>query len=68
MTYGHRCAADGCAKIVPSADLMCRTHWFKVPKDLRARVWAGYHAGMGPEYDVAVAAAVDAVRAREAGR
>jgi len=63
--YGHKCAAEGCEKIVPSDMLMCRKHWFKVPKDIRDRVWASYRGGMDAEYDVAVAAAVDAIRKRE---
>lgn len=68
MSYGHSCEAEDCAKIVPSAMLMCKRHWFMVPKDLRDRVWAGYHRGMDDEYHVAVAAAVDAVRRCEASK
>lgn len=68
MSYGHKCAADGCAKIVASEMLMCRRHWFMVPKDLRGRVWAGYHRGMDAEYQVAVSAAVDEVARVEASK
>ena len=64
-SYGHKCAADGCDVIVATDLLMCRKHWFKVPKDIRDRVWAGYRRGLDAEYDAAVAAAVDAIRKRE---
>lgn len=60
-----RCEVDNCTQQVPTDMLMCRRHWFLVPKDIRDRVWAGYHRGMDEEYEVAVAAAIDAVRERE---
>lgn len=63
-----RCEADNCEKQVPTNMLMCKRHWFMVPKDLRDRVWAGYRRGMDAEYDVAVLAAQDAVAAKEAVR
>lgn len=66
MTYGHKCAADGCEKIVPSDRLMCKPHWFKVPKDRRDRIWAGYQNYMGPDYDVAVELAIEYVARVEA--
>lgn len=68
MSYGHKCAAESCLKIVASEMLMCRRHWFMVPKDLRELVWAGYHRGMDEAYHVAVAAAVDAVKGLEASK
>jgi len=68
MTYTHKCAVEACTRRVPSEMLMCRRHWFMVPKDLRDRVWAGYRRGTDAEYDVAVAAAVDAVRICEASK
>jgi hypothetical protein len=51
--------------------LMCRRHWFMVPRLLRARVWATYRPGqcddMKPSGDYAEAAkaAVTAVAERE---
>jgi hypothetical protein len=36
----HDCAAPGCRKSVKSDQLMCKRHWYKVPKDLRDEVWA----------------------------
>ena len=63
--YGHKCAVPGCPAIIASRLLMCLRHWRRVPADLKVAVWRGYRAGMGPEYDVVVAAAVDAVLERE---
>jgi len=62
--YGHKCAVPDCNKVIDSKLLMCLRHWRQVPADLKVAVWRGYRAGMGPEYDVAVAAAVDAVLER----
>lgn len=41
----HRCAAVGCNEEVPAARLMCRSHWFMVPLDIRRTVWAAYDHG-----------------------
>ncbi len=65
--YTHKCAVTGCVRRVDESLLMCRPHWYAVPVELRRRVWAGYRGGMGAEYEVAVAAAVDAVLQKQAG-
>ena len=36
----HSCAAPACESQVPNDWLMCKRHWYKVPKDLRDEVWA----------------------------
>jgi hypothetical protein len=43
--------------------LMCRAHWFMVPKPLRDDVWAAWHGpgGGSPEHTDAIAAAAEAV-------
>lgn len=41
----HTCHADGCTMPVPPKMFMCRTHWFKLPKRLRDRIWATYRPG-----------------------
>lgn len=41
----HHCHAMGCdAKVKPEM-LMCKKHWFFVPKVVRDRVWATYRDG-----------------------
>lgn len=41
----HTCHIPTCALEVPPKMLMCRRHWFMVPKGLRAAVWAHYQHG-----------------------
>lgn len=60
----HECPVEGCTKQLPSHILMCKPHWFSVPKDLRDAVYAAYQGGAGlftEEYkearDAAIAAA-----------
>jgi hypothetical protein len=40
------CPVKGCARTRASAHLACRPHWFALPKDIRAAVWAGYRQGV----------------------
>lgn len=67
----HTCHAIACDKSVPPEMLMCRRHWFTVPKALRDRVWATYRDGQcdtfGPTnaYCAAAKAAVIAVAEKE---
>jgi len=41
----HTCHAKGCKVPVAPKLLMCRRHWFMVPKPLRDRVWETYRPG-----------------------
>lgn len=41
----HHCHARSCVKKVPPEMLMCRVHWFRVPKHIRDAVYANYRAG-----------------------
>lgn len=41
----HTCHALGCQVSVPPEMLMCRRHWFMVPKAIRDRVWSSYRRG-----------------------
>ena len=67
----HHCHATGCPVTVPPEMLMCRRHWFMVPRTYRERVWATYRRGqcddMNPSgaYCEAARAAVVAVAERE---
>ncbi len=38
----HHCHWKGCNKVVPPAMWGCKTHWFMLPANLRARIWATY--------------------------
>ncbi len=71
----HACAAAGCLTSVPAQRLMCRSHWFQVPRLTRIRVWAEYRPGQTAAsateaYVVAANEAIQAVKAfkdREGG-
>lgn len=41
----HICHAMGCERTVPPRYLMCRRHWFMVPKSLRKLIWQTYRPG-----------------------
>jgi hypothetical protein len=45
--HGCRCAIPGCGDFVDPSRLMCRRHWYRVPKHLRDRVWATWRSGKG---------------------
>jgi hypothetical protein len=41
----HTCHWPGCNVEVPPAMWGCKSHWFKLPKPLRNRIWATYVPG-----------------------
>lgn len=45
QTRKHHCHWPGCDKQVPPAMWGCRDHWYKLPADLRAKVWRTYQPG-----------------------
>jgi hypothetical protein len=58
------CTIPGCGRQIDPSRLMCREHWYTVPKELRDRVWATWRSGLGAfstEHQDAVRAAVAAV-------
>ena len=60
-----RCRIPGCPAQVGRLRLMCRRHWYRVPKPLRDQVWATWRSGeglSGPAYRQAVAQAVTAAQ------
>ncbi len=66
------CPVPGCEQIRKMNQMMCRAHWFRVPKDLRDRIWRlvrlmGSEAGMSDYKDArgqAIAAAANWVPAK----
>ncbi len=45
QTRQHHCHWPGCGKDVPPAMWGCKTHWFKLPKYLRDKIWDTYRPG-----------------------
>ena len=42
-----RCPVPDCHSPIDSSRLMCRRHWYLVPKQIRDRVWATWQSGQG---------------------
>lgn len=45
MARRHVCHAMDCDKDVPRRMLMCKPHWFMLPKPMRDAIWATYQPG-----------------------
>jgi len=41
------CPVLGCGEQIDPSRLMCRRHWYRVPKQLRDQVWATWRSGQG---------------------
>ncbi len=41
----HDCHWPGCQRQVPPAKWGCPEHWYKLPPDLRSRIWRAYQIG-----------------------
>jgi hypothetical protein len=58
-----RCPVSGCREQIDASRLMCRGHWYRLPKELRDLVWATWRSGAGalsPEHRQAVRRAITA--------
>jgi hypothetical protein len=43
----RECPVEGCTERHKRSLLMCRSHWYQVPKNLRDELWAAYkHSGV----------------------
>lgn len=50
QTREHHCHWPGCQEQVPPAQWGCKTHWFRLPKSLRDRIWATYRPGQEKDW------------------
>ena len=41
----HVCHWPGCRQQVPPAMWGCKKHWYKLPKQLRDKIWTAYEPG-----------------------
>lgn len=46
------CPITGCSEQIDPSRLMCRQHWYQVPKPLRNHIWSTWRSGKGAQ-DVA---------------
>jgi hypothetical protein len=59
-----RCPILGCGQQIDPSRLMCRSDWYRVPKDVRDQVWATWRSGQeafSQEHQDAVLKAIAAV-------
>lgn len=45
QTRAHHCHWPGCTRQVPPAMWGCKTHWFKLPQNLRNGIWRTFEPG-----------------------
>jgi hypothetical protein len=65
----HICPGPACTVHVADHMLMCRPHWYQVPRMLRSAVWAAWDGGYGAgsdEHMEAMRAAIESLKARQA--
>jgi hypothetical protein len=64
----NRCPIDGCDTRIARSRVMCRKHWYMVPRPLRDDVWTTYRRDgvLSEEYQDARDAAIAAVEMEEA--
>ena len=55
QTREHVCHWPGCGRQVPPAMWGCRAHWFRLPKQLRVRIWIAYRPGQENTLDPSAA-------------
>lgn len=48
----HDCHAIACKRSIPPEMLMCRGHWYKVPKGMQAEVWRTYRDGQCDDWNI----------------
>ena len=41
----HVCHATGCKVLTNRVTSICRRHWYSLPREMRARIWAAYRPG-----------------------
>jgi hypothetical protein len=61
----HKCPGPECPAQVPDHMLMCRPHWYAVPRSLRNDVWAAWNGGAGAgtsEHNEAMIAAIKSIK------
>lgn len=66
----HPCRIPQCGTQIPLDYLMCRPHWWAVPRPIRQAVWDTWRGGAGvldPGYRAAVRVAVRAVTGQDGG-
>lgn len=45
QSRNHICHWPGCNKQVPPAMWGCKSHWFRLPSNIRGKIWSAYSIG-----------------------
>lgn len=67
LSNGHRCPVGDCRERVRDDQLMCRRHWWAVPRDLQRELYRAWRRGAGAgsnEHQAAMADCIAAVEGR----
>lgn len=54
----HKCPSPGCRADVPRSQFACRVDWFRLPKEYRDAIWAGYRGGTSGDHMQAMSDAI----------
>jgi hypothetical protein len=61
-----KCRVEGCSGTHAEDQLVCRKHWFQLPKDVRRRIWDLYRDGPASDHVEACHAAIESLNKRAA--
>ncbi len=61
LSRGAPCAAEGCDTLVRRGHLMCRTHWFQLPRDQQQEILLAFGARDERRYERAITRARDLI-------
>lgn len=62
----HTCHWTGCDRQVPPGCWGCKTHWFKLPAEIRGEIWDAYTVGQEDDHAKVSKAYLAAARRAEA--
>ena len=65
QTRDHHCHWPGCTVQVPPAVWGCRSHWYRLPKEIRSAIWRAYEPGQEDTLNPSLAYVQAARRAQE---
>jgi hypothetical protein len=65
QTRPHTCHWPGCGKQVPPAMWGCRTHWYRLPSNLRKLIWATYVPGQEEKVNPSKAYLIASMKVQE---
>jgi hypothetical protein len=68
LVSAARCPVPGCDETIDRTRLMCRRHWYRIPRRLRDRVWRTWRSGSAVASGAHQEAVLKAITAARIGR